>query len=210
MTSYPPLAQPPRLASSLVNLFTSSTEAESILGDLLEEFSALASNRGTAFARRWYWRQTLKTIAHLFAFAFRVDPWWTVTAVVGGFCLLRLLGPLPERIIFAVLQRFQVYEHHFGIYVFFASYGIGIAHALRALLVGSLVAMVAKGREMVATLTLALILCAMLIVAWMYSINSHWTAIETLSWIMWQGTVPFSIVVGGVLARAFRSARRPA
>lgn len=205
MNSRSPFAQPPRFAVSLVNLFTSSPETESILGDLLEEFHMLASSRGAAFARRWYWRQTLKTIAHLFASAFRVDPWWTISVVVGGFCLLRVLGPLPERIIFPVLQKLQVYEHHFGIYVFFASYGIGIAHALRALLVGSLVAMVAKGREMVASLTLALILCAMLIVAWVYSINSHWTASDTLIWMLWQATVPFSIVVGGVVVHTCRS-----
>ena len=58
--------QPPRIAVWLVGLFTPDQEAESIPGDLLEEFSHLASNSGVPFARRWYWRQIAKTIAHLF------------------------------------------------------------------------------------------------------------------------------------------------
>src|SRR5664279_793813 len=196
MNSHFSNAQPPRVAVSLLNLFTPQAEAESIPGDLLEEFVALSSSRGTSYARRWYWRQILKTTAHLYASTIRVDLWWMVSAVVGGFYLLRLFGPIPERMIFGVLQRYQVYETHFGIYVFFATYGIGIAHALRALLVGSLVAMVSKGREMVSTMTLALVLCAMLFAAWAHSINSHWTATDTLIWILWQTTVPLGIVFG--------------
>ncbi len=207
MTLRRSIAQPPRLAVSLLNLFTTSAETESILGDLLEEFVVLALTRGASFARHWYWRQTLKTIAHLYASAFRTEPWWVITAVIGGFCLLRLLGPLPERLIFAVLQRYKVYEYHFGIYVFFATYGIGIAHALRAFLVGCLVAMFSKGREMVCTMTLALILCAMLSAAWAHSISSHWTTTDTLVWLLWQATVPMGIAVGGALVRAFRSRR---
>jgi len=84
MTSPPDLVRPPRLATWLVNLFA-STEEESILGDLLEEYSDLASKSGVAFARRWYWRQTMKTIAHLADTGFRVAPWSTAAAVAGGF-----------------------------------------------------------------------------------------------------------------------------
>ena len=207
MTFRPSIIGSPRLAALLVNLFTSSVKAETILGDLSEEFTALVSSRGASFARRWYWRQSFYAIAHLFASAFRVDPWWTVSAVVGGFCLLRLFGPLPERFIFAVLQKYHVYENHFDIYVFFATYGIGIGHALRALVAGNMIAMVSKGRELVATLTLALILFTMLIVAWVHSIGSHWSTVDTLIWMLWQATVPFGILVGGVLVRIWRSPR---
>ncbi len=55
--------QPPRIAVWLVDLFTPDKQAESIPGDLLEEFSDLASKSGVAFARRWYWRHSVKTIA---------------------------------------------------------------------------------------------------------------------------------------------------
>lgn len=57
--------QPPRIAAWLVDLFTPVKQAESIPGDLLEEFLDLTSKLGVARARRWYWRQSLKTIAHL-------------------------------------------------------------------------------------------------------------------------------------------------
>jgi hypothetical protein len=65
------LVQPPRLAVWLVNLFTRAEEAESILGDLLEEYFQLASKSGVALARSWYWRQTVKTIAQLAGTGFR-------------------------------------------------------------------------------------------------------------------------------------------
>jgi hypothetical protein len=77
MTSQPDSIQPPRIAAWLVNLFSASQEAESILGDLHEEFSDLRSRSSDAFARNWYWRQSVKTIAHLMGAGFRVAPWST-------------------------------------------------------------------------------------------------------------------------------------
>jgi hypothetical protein len=51
MTSQADFLQPPRIAVWLVNLFTPAEQAESIPGDLLEEYSRLASKSGVAFAR---------------------------------------------------------------------------------------------------------------------------------------------------------------
>jgi hypothetical protein len=53
-------------------------------GDLLEEFSQLASKSGIAFARSWYWRQTLKSLVHLAGAGFRNTPWSTFAIVMGG------------------------------------------------------------------------------------------------------------------------------
>src|SRR6266849_9531744 len=161
MTSPADFRQPPRIAVWLVNLFTPAEEAESILGDLLEEFSHLASKSGVAVARRWYWRQSVKTIAYLGAPGFRVAPWSTTAAIVGGFLLLRFVSGLPEQAIFAVLHRYRVFEHHFNAYVFFATDGIAIGHVIVSMFVGCIVALAAKGREMVAAMTLALVLGAM-------------------------------------------------
>jgi len=118
MTSPADLVQPPRIATRLVNLFSPSENGESILGDLLEEYSHLASKSGVPVARRWYWRQAVKTITHLVDSGFCVAPWSTTAVVVGGFLLLRFVSRLPERAIFAVLERYQVPEHHFDAYVF--------------------------------------------------------------------------------------------
>jgi hypothetical protein len=57
-----------------------------LLGDLMEEYSYLASKSGIAVARRWYWRQTTKTVAHLAATGFHAAPWSTTAVVVVGFC----------------------------------------------------------------------------------------------------------------------------
>src|SRR5258707_224009 len=87
---------------------------KSHLGDLLEEFSHVASKSGVSVARSWYWRQTVKTVAHFVVTGFRVAPWSTTLAVAGGFLLRRLVSGLPELAIFAVLHRYRVFDHHFS------------------------------------------------------------------------------------------------
>jgi hypothetical protein len=203
MTSQACLVQPPRIAAWLVNLFAPGEEAESILGDLLEEYSHLASKSGVAFARSWYWRQTVTTIAHLVGTGFSVAPWSTTAAVVGGFLLRRFVSGLPERAIFAVLHRYQVSETHFGAYAFLASYGIAIGHFLIAsVFVGCMVALAAKGREMVATMTLALVLCALIGAALVW-VATHQSM--DVAWMVWSCADPFAIVVGGIIVRESRS-----
>jgi len=107
--SRPEFVRPPRLASWLINLFTPVEDPESILGDLLEEFSELASKLGVAFARRWYWRQTIRTIAHLAGSGFRAAPWSTTAAVVGGFLLGKFVAGLPDKLLSSVTDRYLVY-----------------------------------------------------------------------------------------------------
>jgi hypothetical protein len=205
MTSPAYCVQPPRIATWLVNLFTPAGEGESIRGDLLEEFSHLASKSGVAFARRWYWRQTVKTIAHLVSAGFRVAPWSTSTGVIGGFLLLPLAFRLQERATFAVLERYQVPDHHFGAYVFFATDGLIIGRVILSMMLGCVIALVAKGREMVATTMLGLLLCAMtgaavpVLVARGQDFLLLWT-------LPWQFACWVAIVIGGAIVRTHRSA----
>ena len=204
MTSPAYFVQPPRIAVWLVNLFTRAEEAESILGDLLEEFSQLASKSGVVFARHWYWRQTAKTIAHLAGMGFRVAPWSTAFAVIGGFLLNRLVSGQPERAIFAVLHRYQVFERHFSVYVFFATDGIAIGHVIASMFVGCAVALAAKGKEMLTTITLGLVLCAMTGVA-----DLVWVATGQafILWMLpWYVADWLAIVVGGAIVRTRRLA----
>ena len=162
MTSPSFSLQPPRLAVWLVNLFTLPDTAEAIMGDLLEEFSQIAHQAGVVFARRWYWRQALKTIVHLIYTAYRTAPWWTSAGVAGGFLTRRLLWGLVEPTIFAVLVRYQIPEHHFNVYVFFClAQGIDIGYVIVFLFVGCIAAVVAKERGMAAATTLSLIFAAM-------------------------------------------------
>jgi hypothetical protein len=105
MMSQSTLAHPPRIASWLVELFAPTEHAESILGDLLEEFSDLASKSGLASAHRWYWRQSAKTIVHLFGTGLRIAPWSIVGIVLGGFLLVPFGISLAEPGIVGVIHQ---------------------------------------------------------------------------------------------------------
>ncbi len=204
MTSQAYFVQPPRFATWLVNLFTAGEEAESILGDLLEEYFHLASTSGASIARRWYWRQAVKTIAHLAGTGFRVAPWSTTAAVAGGFLLMRFASGLPESAIFAVLHRYRVFDHHFNVYVFFATDGIAIGHVIASMFVGCLVAMAAKGREIVATTMLSLVLGGLGGVAILVTVAS---GRPLFLWMLpWYFADWFAIVIGGAIVRTRRSA----
>ena len=199
---------PPRIAAWVLDLFAPSEQAESITGDLLEEFSDYASKSGVSTARRWYWRQTVKTIAHLVGAGFRDAPWSTTATVVAGFLLLRFASGLPEPAIFAVLRRYHVFEHHFNVYVFFATNGIAIGHVIVSMFVGWFVALAAKGREMVATTTLSLVLCAMT-VASAYVWVAEGATILFLWMLPWNFADCLAIVIGGAIVRTRRSAATP-
>jgi hypothetical protein len=203
MTSQSQFVQPPRFAVWLLTLFALDDEAESILGDLLEEFSLLASKLGVPFARRWYWRQTLKTVLQLAVLGFRTAPWLTTAAVAGGFFLRKLVAPWVEPPIFAVLEKYHVYEHHFSMYMFFASTGIDIGHFITFLFVGFIVAIVARGREMVATTTLGLIFGAMIVVALPVEVMRFGYAMP-LSRVMVYFADSLAIVIAGVIVRRHR------
>src|SRR3954464_3197789 len=122
MKFQPDSLRPPYCALWLMNLFASSEETESLLGDMHEEFSELVLTTGVAPARRWFWRQTIAALPHLFTKSFQGAPWSTATAVVGGFLLMRTVAGVPEMAIFALLARYRVFENHFSTYVFFSTY----------------------------------------------------------------------------------------
>ncbi len=206
MKSPSEFAQPPRVAVWLLNLFALEEEGESILGDLLEEFSLLASKSGIAFARRWYWRQTVKTLPQLAGVGFRSAPLLTTTAIVGGFLLRKLVGPLVGPAIFAVLEWGKVYDHHFTTYLFFAQTGIDIAHLITFSVIGFVVALAAREREMVATITLGSIFAAMAVVAFVYIISG--AGDSAVLWrLPWYAGDSFAIVIAGAVVKTRRLGR---
>ena len=204
MTSPSFSVEPPSLAVWLVDLFTVPDNAEAIMGDLLEEFSQVAHKAGVVFARRWYWRQALKTIVHLIFTAYRTAPWTTSAGVAGGFLARRLLGRLVEPTIFAVLERYQIPERHFNLYVFFATTGIDIGYVLVSLFVGCIAAIAAKERGMAAATTLSLIFAAMTgaaVVSWV--VEGHYWILGRLTWDF---ADLFAILIGGAIVRTHGSA----
>jgi len=208
MTSQTPRPQPPRMAVWLVSLFTPTEEAESIPGDLLEEFSQVASNSGSAAAERWYWHQTVKTVVHLFGAGFRVAPWSTLAAVIGGFLLHRFVSGLPDKLLSAVTDRYLTFwSTHFNAYLWVLK-GMLIAHLIGSMFVGSVIAMAAKGREMVATMTLVLVLGAMAIASLFVIIARIGDA--SFPWFLPLSFADsFAIIAGGAIVRTRRSASTP-
>jgi hypothetical protein len=166
MTTHGEFAQPPRIAAWLITLFTPAEETESILGDLLEEYSYLVSTSGLAFGWRWYWRQTLQTIAH-FRAGFGVAPWSTLALVVAGLLLIRFGFEWYRQAYAALLDQYGIYEYisalgsrhpsvDVSLYVSWMARGVVIGHIFVAMLAGAIVAFAAKGREMMTTMAFCL------------------------------------------------------
>ncbi len=206
MTSHLDFVSPPSVAIWLLNLFAFGEKGESILGDLLEEFSFIVAKSGVSAARRWYWRQTVKTVPRLASFGFRTAPWVTAAAVAGGFLLRKLVGPLVGTAMFAVLERCQVFfERHFDAYMFFASTGLDICHLFTFLCIGFFVALAAREREMVATMALGLIFGAMAVFASVYIVTRFRDG-ASLWRLTWYFADAFAVVIAGAIVRTHRLA----
>lgn len=203
MTSSPNLNLPPRGAAWLISLFANEEETHLILGDLSEEFSRLELQSGAAIARRWYWRQTLKSLPHIIFSAFQVAPWSTGLAVLAGFLLRRLLARLPDFVTFALVDRFEIHEHHFGLYRFMASTALDLEHVLIFFLVGCFVALLARKREMAPAILLALFYVALSLVG--STVGAIRTGeYDTLWRLSWYFTDSLAIVLGALAVRTIR------
>jgi hypothetical protein len=194
-----------------LNLFTPYEQAESIPGDLLEEFLDLALKSEGAFARRWYWRQSVKTIGHLIGSGFRSAPWRIISAVLIGRLLLPYGFTLPEKVIVAFLHVFPVYPNYdhknvYALWMFWVPLAIHIVWAIAPIIVGCIVGVVAKGREMIATMMLGL---SFLVLRLLAIIVNRPGRTLTRPDILLGFIVAF--IIGGVIVREIRSAlsRRP-
>jgi len=211
MMTRPSLVQPPRLAVWLVNLFTPYEQSELILGDLLEEFSDLASKSGDALARRWYWRQIVKTVAHPIATGFLVVPWLIACTVVGGWLLCWVFDWSTQKAVVAVLYKYQVYAH-IDAYVFWLIYAVLIERLIEPFIIGCIIAVAAKGREMVVTMIFGLII-GVWSGAGLAHFRSHWSEsnFPLAPLLLTTFVTPFMFAIGGGMVREIRSAisRRP-
>ncbi|HEV2196134.1 MAG TPA: permease prefix domain 2-containing transporter [Candidatus Acidoferrum sp.] len=217
MTQEEPLPRPPWLAAWLVELFTPAEQADSILGDLHEEFSEVTSKSGVAAARRWYWRQSVKTICHLSGAAFRNAPWSIAGIVLLGFLLNWLSArlQLPENVIMAILRAQRPYSNlHYGFYVWLINYGISISCVVTSLLIGCIVAILAKGREVVTALTLIVVHAVpfiwLLVLLYEHNPDRGQAFAASMHFFMFRRALDVvSTLVGGVLVRKLRSVSLP-
>jgi hypothetical protein len=214
MSSPRDFVPPSRRTIWLIKLFTPAGEAEAIVGDLLEEFSQIASRSGLSFARRWYWRQTVKTIPALLVAGFRSAPGTITAVVIGGFLLRWFVSwwshPVINRAIEAVLEKYQAYEHNPRVYLFWLTHTMLFEHLLVNLLIGVVVAFAAKGREMTATMMLGLV-SAILAVQSVWMTMARTGDQGLLGTLPWSFAFSLALVVGGAMVRigVGRTATRP-
>lgn len=198
---------PPHLAAWLITLFSPSKEAECVLGDLLEEYSHLCSHSGAAFARSWYWRQTLRAIANFAMASYHAKPWSTIAAILAGWLLIVFLNRLLSKAMNAATDKYLLYwSNHFQLYMFLAGKVMLIGHLIASTLVGAVVGFAARGREMFATMTLSLALGAMAVIGCLITvlIGRH----VFFGGMVWYFAGLCAIVVGGAIVRMSRSRRQ--
>ena len=206
--------QPPRVAVWLLDLFTPYEQTESIPGDLLEEFSDVASKSGVAYARRWYWRQSVRTILHVVRSGFRVAPWSIAGAVVGGVLLVQVGHAFAEWAIRTGIEKFV--NHHVLLFSTFrpalisllVNIGMYLCRLTVAMLIGCIIALACKSREMLATITVSLV-CSIQAVTGFWTFFHHWkgspplrTALPILLLYSFGGL--FAMVIGGGIVRTYR------
>jgi hypothetical protein len=179
-----------------------------------ERFPDMASRYGTGRARRWYWSQSVKTIASLAVRGFRTAPWLIVTTTVTGALLLQFVTGNLQRVI---MEFISLLNHHVTPYydskhaasqMFWMYYTVFVGSLLLALIIGSFVAMVAKRREMIATISLGSVSLVM-------TATTFWTLVarhEAVDPVLFpkimidQLGASFLIVIGGIIVREIRSA----
>jgi hypothetical protein len=213
---------PPRVADWLLFLFVSKDQAPPILGDLQEEFLAVASRHGMWSARLWYWRQVAKTVPHLFYARLVLEPWRIFTAVVAGLVLLALAYmPLyvvePPRFLALPRYYFDWPEPlRLAWIAFWGPWGfLLVLYILPSILVGWIVARASQGRDMVVTIVFSstTFLLGILLSYYPHVAPSLWP-VWRLFWVthLYEGPIaaPIGTFIGGLIARRTAHAFRPA
>ena len=203
--------RPPRVAVWLVELFTPYEQAETIPGDLLEEFSDLASKSGVACARRWFWRQTVPTIFHLVRSGFQAAPWSTAGVLFGGLFLVQLGHIFSEWAIRTGMQfvnhHFLPPYHHLRFDVLLINGGMYLIRLAVPMLIGCMIALACKKREMLATVALSLVCSVQAIIGFWTFMHGrgYGENYKTLGWVLlYSFGGLFAIVFGGVIIRRYR------
>jgi hypothetical protein len=104
----------------------------------------------------------------------------------------------------ALTERYLSYwQSHFNAYVFLATDGMMMAQVILLTIVGCVVALAAKGREMIATMALGVIVGALGAVALFWLMATGQVPLD--GWMLaLRFADPFAIVTGGVIVRMCR------
>jgi hypothetical protein len=206
---------PPQIAAWLVGLFIVEEQTDTQEQNHNEALSDSASTWGAGPARRWYRKQSAKTIAGHVARGFRTAPLLIVGVAFSGAFLL-YLGTGSGYIEETILRLLAFFNHHVtpyhdskgaAVYLGRLEDAVLFGILLESLIVGCLVAAVAKRREMIATMSLSFISLLMTVTIYWEAIAAHHVDPSVFPKIMIdQLGASLVIVIAGIIVRELRSA----
>jgi hypothetical protein len=197
---------PPRMALSLLRMLVPTDQLDAAVGDLVEEFSDRAGRSDFVTARRWFWRQTWKTIAHFLLGQFRETPGATAATIMSALLLLYYSMVPANLAIRAILATCNPYDY-VNATAFWFFFTIPIGAILTPLLIGWLTSAISKGRETAVLLSVSVI-GAVPFAWWWFRIFS--TPPGQLPWGFFGDLVmrilfpPVSFLIGGLLCKSSR------
>ena len=102
----------------------------------------------------------------------------------------------------ALIDNQQFFDNHFDLYRYLSYYGLLICHVATMLVIGAIVALFAKRRELIATLTLALVQTTLALVGFfvVIAMTGRWGGMP-LGWML---AFPAATVAGGIAVRSRR------
>jgi hypothetical protein len=213
--------KPPRAAVWLVELFAPIESAEGVLGDLEEEFVGQLTRSGHRAARRWYWRQALRTAVHLVSGAVRAAPWSTTAQVLASLVVSLWLYGMMNGWVARLVSNLPIYDYDTSIWSWRAA--ALIRFIVLPIALGWSIAAFARGREMIITTFVAGALVGMLVLtlavnAWLLLLGPgqrlglYWVLRYVFEVFLQLSIFPLDVLIGGMLRRRqrMRTARIPA
>jgi len=199
------IVQPPQIAAWLVGLFITE-EQTGEQEQTPDKFSDMALRYGSG------WKQSAKTIAGHIAREFRTPPWLIIGAAFGG-ALLFYQG--TEHL--ELTRVITILNHHVTPYYdprgiarreFWMQNTLLIISLLESLIVGCLVAGVAKRREMIATMSLSFISLVMIVTEFwvLVAIRAPVNPVFFPHILIDQLGASLLMIIGGLIVRELRSA----
>jgi hypothetical protein len=209
------LSFPPRAAAWLLRLFAPENHAAAIAGDLSEEFSTIASERGTSHARTWYWRQTVRSIAHLAGAQFRQEPRAIAVGAIGTLLMLQCGQLMLETAARLLLERYEVYAW-ISASRFWTIYMLGLEHTLLPLIAGWILAAAAKHRAVAAAVVASVLMWSGPLITFWILLHSryfpdlrHWFTGHIVTHGLLFPLIPtLSLLAGVILCRTVATAHR--
>jgi O-antigen ligase len=114
------------------------------------------------------------------------------------------MARLPGFATFSLIERFHICEHHFTACLFLESTALDIEHVFTFLLVGCVVALIARQRELAPAIGLAMIFGGMALVASLSFVirGGDYAYLLRLGWYF---TDSLAVALGALIVRTLRS-----